>query len=750
MLRIPALLLLLGLLGLIPATRAELPPLPRPATSFGAAIADGHLYVYGGNSGKAHEFHRDCVRGDFYRLKVPDGTAWEKLPGGTSLLSPSLVAHRGKIIRLGGMNARNAKGEKNDLHSTDEVLRYDPGTGIWEKLPPLPEPRSSHDSVVIGDILYVGGGWRLSGDDGEGGGSSSKWHDTALMLDLNAPGRGWSSVPQPFQRRALAAVAHEGKVWFLGGMDSHDEPSRAVDWWHPASGKWGKGPDLPDGSMAGFGIAGCVGAGRVLASPLSGKISALTADGGKWEILSELEKPRFFHRLLPLADGRLLAVGGSSRKGQVPALEIVPLEKKPAAQSASPGATRTIASPASVTDPGGPAWPQWRGPERDGTSSETGWRAAWPHTGPPLLWRAQAGAGMSSCAVSDGRVFTQGNDGSGTDSVLALDAATGTVLWRFTLPCKSEPHEMPIVPGGPGATPTVAGGHVYALTREGDLVVLDVPTGQLAWRKNLITDLGGRRPVYGFAQSPLVDGGRIFLDIGAPGASSGSTVALDAATGGLLWRAGSGEAGYSSARAFDHAGSRVVAMFKGEALDVFDARDGRVLASHRTTARDYSNAATPALVGHRILASNTGTDPATLLDWQPRPAAPGGEMTPVWENRQFALLFNSAIVADGCIFGFNEKRRGHHEFTCLDASTGATRWVSDAIPTSTFIRVGGHWIFLTREGEVIIAPADDKQPAAIARFRALEGKCYASPAFAAGRLFVRDNAGEIAAFNLRP
>ncbi len=724
--------------------RAELPPLPQPATSFGAAISGEWLYAYGGNTGKAHEFNRECVKGDFFRLRLPDGAAWEKLPGGTALLSVSLVAYEGKIIRIGGMNARNEKGAKNDLHSTDEVVQFDPATQQWTALPALPEPRSSHDAVLVGDTLYVGGGWKLAGDDGEG--VHAAWQQTLLALDLRALERGWRSVAQTFQRRALAAVAGGGKLWFLGGMDGEDEPSRAVDWYEPATGAWGKGPDLPDGSMAGFGIAGCAAGGRILASPLSGKISALSANGSQWEEIAKLTPARFFHRLLPLADGRVLAVGGSNRQGHVQTLELVSLDAKTALLPISSGtepAPIAAAKPPSEPNTGAP-WPQWRGPNRDGISTEAGWRKDWPAEGPKVLWRAQVGVGMSSSVVADGRLITQGNDGAGNDHVVALDAATGAELWRFTLPCKTDSHEMPIVPSGPGATPTVTAGHVFALSREGDLLCLDVNNGQPAWRKNLVTDLGGKRPVYGYAQSPLISGGRLFLDLGG---AKDSTAALDAATGEVQWHAGSGEAGYSAARIFERDGQRLVAMFKGEALDVFDPADGRVLWSHRITGRDFTNAATPAFVGHRVLVTNTSVEMATLLDWD---AGAAPNVRPSWTHKQFALLFNSAIAHDGCLFGFNEKRRGHHEFTCVDAQTGETRWVSDAVPTSTFIFADGHWIFLTREGEVLLAPATARELKPTARFKALEGKCYATPTLAAGRLSVRDNTGTLAVFDLRP
>jgi len=722
---------------------AALPPLPQPATSFGATIADGYIYTYGGNSGKAHEFHRECVRGEFFRLQLPAGSAWEKLPGGTPLLSPALVTYRGKVIRIGGLNARNEKGAKSDLHSTAEVMRYDPATQQWDALPPLPEPRSSHDAVVVGDTLYVGGGWRLAGDDGEG--TRSTWHQTALTLDLANPATGWKAQAQPFQRRAIATVAQGGRVWFLGGMDHEDEPSHAVDWWEPASGQWGKGPDLPDGPMAGFGVAGISAGGRVFASPLSGKLSALSPDGAKWEEVATLDPARYFHRLLALGDDRLVAIGGSNRKGQITELQVVSLnETAPKPEEATPSARAKAPS-----EPGGGnAWPQWRGPNRDGISTETGWRKDWPAEGPRKLWTAQVGVGMSSAVIADGRLFTQGNDGNGNDLVFALDAATGAELWKVTFPCPSAAHEMPIVPNGPGATPTVHGGHVFVLSREGDLLALDANSGAITWRKNLLTDLGGKRPVYGYSHSPLVEDGRIFLDLGAEPGTSGSTVALDAATGDLVWRAGIGEAGYSAARLFTRDGQRYVAMFKGEALDVFDPADGRVAWSFPTTTRDFCNAATPTFIGHRILISNTGTDEsATLLDWNTGPAP---DARPAWRHKQFAQLFNSAIPLDGHLFAFNEKRRGHHEFTCVDAATGATRWVSETVPTSTFILADGHWIFLTREGEIVLAAASTGEPKPLARFKALVGKCYATPSLSSGRLYVRDNAGTLATFDLRP
>ena len=723
------------------AAASPLPPMPEPVTSFGAAMSDGSLYVYGGNMGPAHEFNRECVKGDFFRLQMPAGVVWEKLPGGLSLLSCSLVSYEGKIIRVGGMTARNEKGAKNDLHSTDEVLQFDPAARQWAPLPKLPEPRSSGDAVVLDHTLYAGGGWNLTGGDDDG--VPAKWYDTIVSLDLSAPEKGWHAAPQPFRRRALAMVAQAGRVWFVGGIDDHDNLLSATDWFEPATGKWGKGPDLPGEAMAGFGAAACAEGKNLYVSPFSGKLFRLSSDGTKWEEITKLNPTRFFHRLLPLADGRLVAAGGSNGKGHVAALEILSVDGK----ASAPSSLRVEATDAKP--PGeavGAAWPQWRGPQRDGVSAETGWRKDWTADGPRKLWSASVGLGMSSPVIADGRLITEGNDGEGTDTVFGLDAATGKEVWHYSLPCKTASHEMPIVPNGPCATPTIVGGHVYALTREGDLLCLDTSTGELAWRKNLVTDLAGKRPVYGYAQSPLVAEGSVYLDIGAEPEHTGSTVALDAATGEVKWRAGAGEAGYSSARMFERDGHRYVAMLKGEALDVFDPADGHVAWSYPITGADYTNSVTPVFAGHRILVSNTSEAFARLLDWD---IGPEPKVRVAWKNQQFALLFNNPILRDGTLFAFNEKRRDPVEFTALDAQTGGIRWVSDAVPIGTFILADGHWIFLTRAGEVVLAPASAEGLKPIARFQAVEGKCYATPVLANGRLSVRSNSGEVAVFDLR-
>ena len=82
-------------------------------------------------------------------------------------------------------------------------------------------------------------------------------------------------------------------------------------------------------------------------------------------------------------------------------------------------------------------WPQWRGPKRNGQSTETGWRAQWPAGGPKKLWDAFVGVGYSSVAVSQGRLFTMGNVQE-KDFIYCLDAETGKPVWNFGYPCTAK------------------------------------------------------------------------------------------------------------------------------------------------------------------------------------------------------------------------------------------------------------------------------------------------------------------------
>ena len=143
-------------------------------------------------------------------------------------------------------------------------------------------------------------------------------------------------------------------------------------------------------------------------------------------------------------------------------------------------------------------WPQWRGTNRDGVSSEEISPASWGKDGPKQLWKKEIGTGVSSVAVEAGRLYTMGNNDN-TDVVFCLDAATGTEIWQHTYPQSLALRQFE---GGPAGTPTVDGDKVYTLSHEGDLFCLAASDGKVLWRKNLPKDFDGSRPRWGTLVRP--------------------------------------------------------------------------------------------------------------------------------------------------------------------------------------------------------------------------------------------------------
>jgi hypothetical protein len=176
----------------------------------------------------------------------------------------------------------------------------------WESLPPLPEPRSSHDVVVIGDKMIVAGGWTLKGPAGQ------DWLDTFAVLDLAADKLEWKTFKQPFKRRALIAAAYQGKMFLLGGMDDRGEIVHEVSTYNPETGVWGTGPQLPGEEIDGFGPAACVSNNQLYVSLADGTLYHLNNSTHQWE-KSGSATSRVAHRIAPY--GRTILVIGGAAKG---------------------------------------------------------------------------------------------------------------------------------------------------------------------------------------------------------------------------------------------------------------------------------------------------------------------------------------------------------------------------------------------------------------------------------------------------
>lgn len=273
--------------------------LPRAITSFGAATADGWIYVLGGYFGKPHHYKSKYQSDEFYRLNALDLSTVEFLANDESLQSATLEPHRGSLVRVGGMQIDDDEAEP--LRSVASCRRFDPLTNRWTDLPDMPGARSSHDSVVIGDTLYVVGGWRLDYDE------DPHWYDEAWSLDLATEGAEWQSIPQPFRARALAVAAVRSNLVVIGGIDGDRKVTAAVHVLDLVTGEWTSAPALPDPA---FGPAALGVDGRIETSSLNGERYSWAPGELEWKRAGQLCFPRFFHEFVAAPDGGYFAIGG--------------------------------------------------------------------------------------------------------------------------------------------------------------------------------------------------------------------------------------------------------------------------------------------------------------------------------------------------------------------------------------------------------------------------------------------------------
>lgn len=303
----------------------SLPDLPEGTTSFGGAVAGNKLFVFAGNYGDAHSYHDGGQSGDLWTLDLNDAKQWTKTQIGPKLQGLSMAAHNGRVYRVGGFAAHNKESEPEKLVSQADFARLALDGQSWESLPALPQPRSSHDIAVVGDMLYVVGGWNMTEN-----GKNAKWHETMLCYDLKSDSGTWTeTAAPPFTRRALAAAAWNGKLVVIGGMNKVGGPTREITIYDPATNSWEAGPTIHGDTMDGFASSAFTVGDQLIVTTVSGSIQSLSPGQTEWEYLGQLNHSRFFHRVLPLGPDGLVIVGGASMaEGKTTAIEILKLPAK--------------------------------------------------------------------------------------------------------------------------------------------------------------------------------------------------------------------------------------------------------------------------------------------------------------------------------------------------------------------------------------------------------------------------------------
>ena len=379
-------------------------------------------------------------------------------------------------------------------------------------------------------------------------------------------------------------------------------------------------------------------------------------------------------------------------------------------------------------------WPRWRGANHDDISNETGLLQTWPSGGPKRLWLSKdIGIGYSTPAVAKGKLFILGTKNE-KEHLFAKAVKTGETIWAIPLNSVFSNNWG----NGPRGAATVDGGKVYALGAKGGLVCADAnaPDGKILWKVDLVDDLGGKAPYWGYSESVLVDGD---LVICTPGGGEGTLAALDKNTGEVKWRSGDWKDGaqYSSPVPATINGRRQIVQLTQKTLAGVSTLNGKVLWKNAWPGRT-AVIPTPIIQGNQIYISSgygvgcrkitLGSDDSVLEDYS---------------NRNMKNHHGGVLLKGGHLYGYSDGRG----WTCQNLKTGEVVWDSKKLGKGCIFYADNRLYCMDEgSGTVVLASADTKGWKEHGRFklepqtelRKPAGRIWTHPVVSNGVLYLRD------------
>jgi outer membrane protein assembly factor BamB len=388
-------------------------------------------------------------------------------------------------------------------------------------------------------------------------------------------------------------------------------------------------------------------------------------------------------------------------------------------------------------------WSQWRGPNGDGISLETDWNPQALNGGPKILWKADVGVGYSNVAIKDNRLYTMGVGENRKENVIScFNTGDGKVIWQYTF----ETTQSMV---WPKSTPAIDGKNIYALSNDGILLCLKVKNGKLRWQKNIVEEFKTEELHYGYAQSPVIEGNHILLNINTSG------IAVNKKSGELIWASDGhditfNEGYYSTPVIYNYEEKRYVLLFSGTGLFSVDVQTGNPLwfyewfhqAGTDVTSTAQINSADPVVFENRIFISSCyGLTRCALLE------IIENEPTVLWQNENMKNYFSSSVYVDGYLYGIDEKESKRNTLRCVDWETGHLMW-EQKINMASLIAADGKLLVLEENGFLYITEATPKAYQEISNCDVLGGEekgrqFWTPPVLYKGKIYCRNLSGDL-------
>ena len=377
-------------------------------------------------------------------------------------------------------------------------------------------------------------------------------------------------------------------------------------------------------------------------------------------------------------------------------------------------------------------WPCFHGITRTNQSTETGLLKKWPASGPSLLWTVSGlGEGYSTVSIAGGKLFTAGKLENQT-WVFAYDL-NGKLIWKKPNG-RAWSTTMSFATGytGSRSTPTFDNGVVYHFGETGRLAAFESGTGKEIWFLDLREKFGAETPDYGYAESVLIDGDRLYC---SPAGKKGFMVCLNKRDGSLIWANTEipGAAGYSSAVPALFGGSLQIINMSSNCVYGVDANTGKLLWKADFEGKQTLNNTDPIFHDGYVFVSSGYGKGCMLLKL--RSSDKGIVPETIWRTTLMDNHHGGVILRDGYLYGAGHESRG---WFCLEFMTGKEMWKSRGKGSLVF--ADAMLYFLEESGEMKLVNATNERYDERSSFKVPEGgksMHWAHPVVCGGRLYIR-------------
>jgi outer membrane protein assembly factor BamB len=410
----------------------------------------------------------------------------------------------------------------------------------------------------------------------------------------------------------------------------------------------------------------------------------------------------------------------------------------------------SLASGADVDKRSAPAWPQFLGPRRDGIIRDKGLNVDWKAKPPQTLWKVPIGNGYSSEIIVGDRLYTQAKRGM-RDGVLCLDVKDGKEIWFYdAAPTYIDKQKQG---AGPRSTPTYHDGKLYCLFAMGELHCVTTE-GKKVWQADIFKDTGaasllGEFFYWGVCSSPLVEGDIVIVQPG--GTKKNSVAGYHKDTGKLVWTVGDDPMGYASPISITVAGKRQVVVPTGQSMLGIDAAKGEVLWRHPFGNKFNATCASPVWTDDLLFVSAAYGVGGSLLEIVP-PKDKDGSWTvrEKWKAKKtMQNLMATSMIVDGHVYGCHGDLSAFF-IRCLDFKTGDVKWEQRTQGRYNLLAIERHILCMHERGTLMLLVAQPGSYEVKGELpNLLAYKTWAVPAFADGKLFLRDER-HLLCLDLRP